>query len=112
MGFFNFGLQVVVVVFISYCSFVVYGNKIRSHVIPSTLDGPFEPRTVPFDVSLRGNAVDLPDADPRVRRRVKGFQPEQISLSLSATYDSVWISWMTGNYELCNIPVCLNFFNL
>jgi hypothetical protein len=49
---------------------------------------------------LRGNAVDLPDADPRVRRRVKGFQPEQISLSLSATYDSVWISWITGNYEL------------
>jgi hypothetical protein len=49
---------------------------------------------------LRGNAVDLPDADPRVRRRVKDFQPEQISLSLSATYDSVWISWITGNYEL------------
>jgi hypothetical protein len=33
-------------------------------------------------------------------------------LSLSATYDSVWISWITGNYELWNIPVCLNFFNL
>lgn len=105
MGFFNFGLQVVVVLFISYCSFVsfvVYGNKIRSHVIPSTLDGPFEPRTVPFDVSLRGNAVDLPDADPRVRRRVKGFQPEQISLSLSATYDSVWISWITGEFQMTN----------
>lgn len=64
--------------------------------VPTTLDGPFEPVTVPFDVSLRGNAVDLPDSDPRVRRRVKGFKPEQISVSLSADYDSVWISWITG----------------
>lgn len=65
-------------------------------IIPSTLDGPFEPVTVPFDESLRGNAVDLPDSDPRVKRRVKGFEPEQISISLSAHYDSVWISWITG----------------
>ena len=64
--------------------------------IPSTLDGPFEPVTVPFDQSLRGNAVDLPDSDPRVKRRVKGFEPEQISISLSANYHSVWISWITG----------------
>ncbi|TQD71438.1 hypothetical protein C1H46_043035 [Malus baccata] len=64
--------------------------------IPTTLDGPFEPLTVPFDPSLRGNAVDLPDDDQRVRRRVKGFEPEQISVSLSADYDSVWISWITG----------------
>lgn len=64
--------------------------------IPSTLDGPFEPVTVPFDESLRGNAVDLPDSDPRVKRRVKGFEPEQISISLSANYHSVWISWITG----------------
>ncbi|GMP48535.1 hypothetical protein CsSME_00015854 [Camellia sinensis var. sinensis] len=64
--------------------------------IPTTLDGPFGPVTVPFDQSLRGNAIDLPDSDPRVRRRVKGFEPEQISLALSATYDSVWISWITG----------------
>ena len=64
--------------------------------IPSTLDGPFEPVTVPFDERLRGNAVDLPDSDPRVKRRVKGFEPEQISISLSANYHSVWISWITG----------------
>lgn len=64
--------------------------------IPSTLDGPFAPVTVPFDAGLRGNAVDLPDTDPRVRRRVGGFEPEQISLALSANYDSVWISWVTG----------------
>uniref|UniRef100_A0A2P2JBL0 Purple acid phosphatase 15 n=1 Tax=Rhizophora mucronata TaxID=61149 RepID=A0A2P2JBL0_RHIMU len=68
--------------------------------IPSTLDGPFEPVTVPFDVSLRGNAVDLPDNDSRVRRTVKGFEPEQISVSLSATYDSVWISWITGEFQI------------
>ncbi|KAK6259763.1 hypothetical protein SCA6_014237 [Theobroma cacao] len=70
--------------------------------IPSTLDGPFDPVTVPYDVSLRGNAVDLPDTDPRVRRRVKGFEPEQISISLSVSYDSVWISWVTGEFQIGN----------
>lgn len=68
--------------------------------IPTTLDGPFDPVTIPFDQSLRGNAIDLPDSDPRVRRRVKGFEPEQISLALSATYDSVWISWITGESQI------------
>ncbi|KAJ4851517.1 Purple acid phosphatase 15 [Turnera subulata] len=68
--------------------------------IPSTLDGPFEPVTIPLDVSLRGLALDLPDIDPRVRRRVKGFEPEQISVSLSATHDSVWISWITGESQI------------
>jgi hypothetical protein len=69
---------------------------------PSTLDGPFEPVTVPFDAALRGNAVDLPDSDPRVQRRVEGFKPEQISVSLSADYDSVWISWITGSVDYVN----------
>ena len=69
--------------------------------IPTTLDGPFKPVTVPFDLSLRGNAVDLPGTDPRVRRRVKGFEPEQISVTLSANYDSVWISWITGLVGSC-----------
>ncbi|XP_041003557.1 purple acid phosphatase 15 isoform X1 [Juglans microcarpa x Juglans regia] len=68
--------------------------------IPSTLDGPFEPVTVPFDANLRGNAVDLPESDPRVQRRVKGFEPEQISVSLSSHYDSVWISWITGESQI------------
>ncbi|XP_062147699.1 purple acid phosphatase 15 [Alnus glutinosa] len=68
--------------------------------IPSTLDGPFEPVTVPFDAALRGNAVDLPASDPRVQRRVEGFKPEQISVSLSADYDSVWISWITGESQI------------
>lgn len=64
--------------------------------IPSTLEGPFDPITVPFDPALRGNAVDLPETDPRVRRRVRGFEPEQISVSLSTNHDSVWVSWVTG----------------
>ncbi|KAG7987627.1 hypothetical protein I3843_03G144000 [Carya illinoinensis] len=68
--------------------------------IPSTLDGPFEPVTVPFDANLRGNAVDLPESDPRVQRRVKGFEPEQISVSLSSHDDSVWISWITGESQI------------
>ncbi|KAM3708568.1 hypothetical protein ACJW31_02G106000 [Castanea mollissima] len=62
----------------------------------STLDGPFKPVTVPLDNSSRGKAVDLSDTDPVVQRVVEGFEAEQISLSLSATYDSVWISWITG----------------
>ncbi|XP_043705610.1 purple acid phosphatase 15-like [Telopea speciosissima] len=70
--------------------------------IPTTLDGPFEPVTVPFDENLRGHAVDLPDTDPRISRRVKGFEPEQISVTLSATYDSVWISWITGEFQIGN----------
>lgn len=66
----------------------------------STLDGPFKPVTVPLDNSSRGKAVDLSDTDPVVQRVVEGFEPEQISLSLSATYDSVWISWITGLFTI------------
>ncbi|XP_047319314.1 purple acid phosphatase 15-like [Impatiens glandulifera] len=72
------------------------------HTIPTTLDGPFPPVTVPLDDSFRGNAVDLPDTDTRVRRNVNGFQPEQITVSLSSTYDSVWISWVTGDFQIGN----------
>ncbi|KAF5752493.1 purple acid phosphatase 15-like isoform X5 [Tripterygium wilfordii] len=68
--------------------------------IPTTLEGPFKPVTVPLDKSFRGNAVDLPDTDPRLQRPVRGFQPEQISASLSTTHDSVWISWITGEYQI------------
>ncbi|CAO2839920.1 unnamed protein product [Amaranthus hypochondriacus] len=70
--------------------------------ILTTLDGPFEPLTVPYDVSLRGNAVDLPDSDSRVQRHVNGWEPEQISVSLSVDYDSVWISWITGEFQIGN----------
>ncbi|KAL2330924.1 hypothetical protein Fmac_018505 [Flemingia macrophylla] len=40
--------------------------------VPTTLDGPFKPMTVPLDKSFRGNAVDSPDTDPLVQRTVKG----------------------------------------
>ncbi|EPS72247.1 purple acid phosphatase, partial [Genlisea aurea] len=68
--------------------------------IPTTIQGPFKPVTVPLDASFKGSAEDLPDTDPRVRRNVTGFQPEQISISLSSTYDSVWISWITGEFQI------------
>lgn len=73
----------------------------------STLDGPFKPVTVPLDNSSRGKAVDLSDTDPVVQRVVEGFEPEQISLSLSATYDSVWISWITGLFHTTNCLLLL-----
>lgn len=84
-----------VLVTISFFALVSYCVFVQCH-ISTTLDGPFEPITAPFDVRLRGHAVDLPDSDPRVIRLVNGFEPEQISVSLSANYDSVWISWVTG----------------
>ncbi|XP_062109193.1 purple acid phosphatase 15-like [Humulus lupulus] len=68
--------------------------------IPTTLDGPFKPITVGLDKSFRGHAVDLPESDPRVQRLVRGFEPEQISVSLSSSYHSVWISWITGEYQI------------
>ncbi|CAM8983600.1 unnamed protein product [Rhodiola kirilowii] len=68
--------------------------------IQTTLQGPFTPVTVQLDPSFRGHAVDLPSSDPRLRRRVEGFEPEQIAVSLSSTYDSVWISWVTGEYQI------------
>ncbi|KAK9726551.1 hypothetical protein RND81_05G222800 [Saponaria officinalis] len=71
--------------------------------IPTTLDGPFKPVTVPLDLSLRGMALDLPDSDPRVQRPHHGhglFEPEQLSVSLSYDFDSIWISWVTGDFQI------------
>lgn len=68
--------------------------------IPTTLQGPFKPVTVPLDESFRGHAIDLPDTDPRVKRNVTGFEPEQISVSLSSSHDSIWISWITGEFQM------------
>lgn len=75
---------------------VVLSLGLLVHGIPSTLDGPFEPVTAPLDQTFRGHAIDLPDTDPRVQRTVKGWKPEQISVSLSSTHQSVWVSWITG----------------
>lgn len=93
----------------------VWGIGGENVAIPSTLDGPFEPVTVPFDEGLRGHAVDLPSTDPRVVRRAKGFEPEQISLSLSSSYDSIWVSWITGSSSFVlsffsSLYVCMSFF--
>jgi len=66
--------------------------------IPSTLDGPFVPVTIPLDPSIRLSASqDLPQYDPRVVKRVAAIYPEQIFLSLS-TPDAMWVSWVTGTY--------------
>lgn len=67
--------------------------------IPTTLEGPFTPVTEPLaNERFRIHPVDLPATDLRVLRNVTGFQPEQISVSLSAKYHSAWISWITGSF--------------
>ncbi|KAL8486865.1 hypothetical protein ACS0TY_023527 [Phlomoides rotata] len=81
-------------IFVFMNLFQIYGQ------IPTTLDGPLDPVTVTLDENFRGHAIDLPDTDPRVKRNVTGFEPEQISVSLSSTYDSVWISWITGDFQI------------
>ncbi|PPS05161.1 hypothetical protein GOBAR_AA15483 [Gossypium barbadense] len=86
----------IVAVFVS----VVMRRLSFGAAIPSTVDGPFKPVTVPLDKSFRGHAVDLPDNDPRVQRIVTGWEPEQIFVSLSSTHDSVWISWITGEFQI------------
>ncbi|XP_050239049.1 purple acid phosphatase 15-like isoform X1 [Quercus robur] len=93
MGFAS--MSVIELVLVLLLSFFHGGEGVLS-----TLDGPFKPVTVPLDNSSRGKAVDLSDTDPVVQRVVEGFEPEQISLSLSATYDSVWISWITGEFHI------------
>lgn len=90
MGLFPFALLLLSSFFLlRFCS--VYGR------IPSTAEGPFKPVTIPLDKSFRGVAEDLPETDPRVQKNGAQFQPEQISVSLSVDYDSVWISWITGS---------------
>lgn len=93
-------MGLVSVLLISFCvlSISLIGTDNIVVGIPTTLDGPFKPVTVPLDKTFRGHAVDLPDTDPRVQRVVQGFEPEQISVSLSTTHDSVWISWITGTF--------------
>ncbi|KAF6135756.1 hypothetical protein GIB67_028612 [Kingdonia uniflora] len=85
---------IIIFIFLNLLAVVVRGE------IPTTLEGPFVPVTVPLDDRFRGHAIDLPATDYRVQRRVNGFEPEQISVSLSASYDSVWISWITGEFQI------------
>ncbi|KAK8948481.1 Purple acid phosphatase 15 [Platanthera zijinensis] len=85
------------------------GSSAAESSIPTTLDGPFTPVSVNLeDEGFRGNAVDLPETDPRVVRRVKGFEPEQISVSLSVSADAVWISWVSGDFQMADIIQPLN----
>lgn len=75
---------------------------VHGHGIPTTLEGPFKPVTAPLEKSFRGqNFTDLPD----VPSNVEGFQPQQIFVSLSTNYDSIWISWITG------LSLVLSFFS-
>ncbi|KAH9680769.1 Purple acid phosphatase 15 [Citrus sinensis] len=67
--------------------------------IPTTLEGPFKPVTAPLDKNLRLNVSDLPYVLQN-NAQGEGFQPEQIFVSLSARYDSVWISWITGEFQI------------
>ncbi|CAD6334979.1 unnamed protein product [Miscanthus lutarioriparius] len=64
----------------------------------STLSGPSPPVSVP--VGDRSHAVDLPDTDPRVQRRVTGWAPEQVAVALSAAPTSAWVSWITGDFQM------------
>lgn len=81
--------------------------------IRTTAEGPFDPVTARLsDGVFRGNAVDLPDDDPRLRRTAKGFEPEQIAVSLSATHDSVWISWITGKVLAGNMDFVFSLCSL
>ncbi|MED6223979.1 Purple acid phosphatase 15, partial [Stylosanthes scabra] len=88
MGSVSVHFMIVVVVSLLLIVDVVEG-------VPTTLEGPFKPVTVPLDNTFRGNALDLPDTHPLVQRTVEGFQPEQISVSLSSSHHFVWISWIT-----------------
>lgn len=67
--------------------------------VPTTLDGPFPPRTVAFDPSLRRGSSDLEPTDPRVAKTVVGNEPEQIALALS-TPGAMWITWITGDAQM------------
>ncbi|XP_038875832.1 purple acid phosphatase 15 isoform X1 [Benincasa hispida] len=93
MGLFPFAVLLLSSLFLLRFS-SVYGR------IPTTVEGPFKPVTVPLDKSFRGMAEDLPETDPRVQKNGGQFEPEQISVSLSADYDSVWISWITGDFQI------------
>eukprot|EP01018_Ginkgo_biloba_P032485 Gb_10273 [translate_table: standard] len=64
--------------------------------IPTTLEGPFPPLTVPLDPNLRLGSDDIPMYDPALVKRVPSIFPEQIALALS-TPDAMWVSWVTGN---------------
>ncbi|XP_039050914.1 purple acid phosphatase 15-like [Hibiscus syriacus] len=67
---------------------------------PTTLEGPFKPVTVPVDYAIVGKVTRLPvNKNPIIRPTIE-FQPEQISLSLSSNFSSVWVSWIAGEFQI------------
>ncbi|GLT97776.1 hypothetical protein SLE2022_153250 [Rubroshorea leprosula] len=82
------------------CFLLVLSLSFVNGYIPTTLEGPFKPFTAPLNFSIIGDVTDLPDTDARLQRPDLDFQPEQISVSLSSNYDSVWISWVTGEFQI------------
>lgn len=70
---------------------------------PTTLQGPFQPITIPFNKSLGFASEDLNGTDPRVVRKVSGWQPEQIFLAVSPP-DAMDVSWVTGKSLLGLLP--------
>lgn len=69
------------------------------HPIPTTLEGPFKPKTRAFDPSLRKGSDDLPMDDPRLKRNVTSSFPEQIALAISSP-TAMWVSWVTGDAQI------------
>ncbi|CAN1193763.1 Purple acid phosphatase 15 [Linum perenne] len=68
---------------------------------PTTLQGPFNPISAPLPTKyFTGKPFDLPSNDSQVERTVQGFQPEQVFVSLSSNYDSLWVSWVTGDSQV------------
>ncbi|KAJ7950452.1 Purple acid phosphatase [Quillaja saponaria] len=54
----------------------------------------------PCLILLLVNLVFLVAVHGRIPTTLEGFEPEQISVSLSANHDSVWISWITGEFQI------------
>ncbi|KAJ7570190.1 hypothetical protein O6H91_01G109600 [Diphasiastrum complanatum] len=89
------------------CSLVISKACKTKQQIPSTLDGPFQPKTVQFDPGLRRGSDDLPPSDPRLTRKKPSKYPEQISLALSSP-GSMWVSWITGDAQLGSVVTPLD----
>ncbi|KAG0474727.1 hypothetical protein HPP92_014413 [Vanilla planifolia] len=79
----------------------LFSPKVAAHGrIPTTLDGPFAPRTRRFDPSLRLGSDDVPMDDPKLAKKVGFNFPEQIALAISFSHTSMWVSWVTGDAQI------------
>ncbi|EFJ19833.1 hypothetical protein SELMODRAFT_177278 [Selaginella moellendorffii] len=86
------------VVFLALLSPAKSLAKLRT--IPSTADGPFDPVTVALDERLPIGSDDLPNDDPRLAKIVPGFHPEQIALAQGTDSSSMFVSWITGEFQV------------